>query len=305
MLDLYKLQIFAVVVEVGSFSAAAERLYMTQPAISQHIKALEVSLGRELFERGWRGVKLTAHGETLHRYTERIFALVHEAENALINVDGLASGRISLGATPGVGVYLAPEWVQAFREGYPQLTVALKTGITSEIVADVAARRLDIGFVEGELDPAQIARLGVLVLEPVEQRIVVGRKHAFWEREHLMLADLHEQSFIVRQVNSQSRLWLESVFQHYGLERHIGAEFDNLESMKRAVILGNCLAVMPDYVVQAECEQGLLRLISVAGKPFTRELKLIWEAQTPFSPVTRVFLTELSRIYPALGPLIA
>lgn len=303
MLDLYKLQIFAVVVEVGSFSAAAERLYMTQPAISQHMKALEVSLGRDLFQRGWRGVKLTAYGETLYQYTEQIFALVTEAENALVNVEQLSSGRISIGTTPGIGVYLAPEWVQGFRERYPQLTVSLQTGITSEIVADVLARRLDIGFIEGELETPLPARLSVLVLEQVEQQVIVGQKHPFWSQEVLSLSDLHNQSFIVRQVNSQSRLWLEGEFQRYGVERHIGAEFDNLESMKRAVMLGTCLAVMPSYVVQAELAQGLLRLIPIEGRPFTRELKLIWDCQMQFSPVTRVFLTNLSQSYAALSPL--
>ncbi|MBL8120019.1 MAG: LysR family transcriptional regulator, partial [Anaerolineae bacterium] len=134
MLDLYKLHIFSVVAETGSFSAAAERLYMTQPAVSQHIKELEGGLGRTLFQRGWRGVKLTAHGEILQRYTGEIFALVAEAERALTDVEQLSSGRVRVGATPGVGVYLAPEWVQQFRSRYPQLTVALQTGVTASIV---------------------------------------------------------------------------------------------------------------------------------------------------------------------------
>jgi DNA-binding transcriptional LysR family regulator len=115
MLDLYKLQIFSVVVQEGSFSAAAERLYMTQSAVSQHIKELEASLGRQLFQRGWRGVRLTSHGEILNRYTGEIFALVTKAESALTDIEHLTSGRVSIGATPGIGIYLAPDWVQYFR----------------------------------------------------------------------------------------------------------------------------------------------------------------------------------------------
>src|SRR5690606_28687466 len=122
MLDLYKLQIFSMVVREGSFSAAAERLYMTQSAVSQHIKDLETSLGRRLFQRGWRGVKLTSHGEILNRYTAEIFDLVTRAERALIDIDHLTTGRVNLGATPGIGIYLAPDWVQDFRSRYPQLS---------------------------------------------------------------------------------------------------------------------------------------------------------------------------------------
>lgn len=304
MLDLYKLQIFSIVVQEGSFSAAAERLYITQSAVSQHIKELEATLGRQLFLRGWRGVKLTPHGEILNRYTDEIFALVSRAENALTDINQLASGRISLGATPGIGVYLAPDWVQRFRERYPQLTVALQTGVTSLIVQDVLRQRLDVGFIEGELDDHQPQRLASLVLEEIEQQVVVGFRHPFWDYTSVSTEDLQQQSMIVREATSQSRVWLEESMQTYGIKPAIGAEFDNLESMKRAVSIGTCLAVLPRYVVQAEVEQGLLRMIPIKGKPFTRSLKLIWDTDVHFSPITRAFLDELSHQYAVLTPVI-
>ena len=115
MIDLNKLHVFNVVAQAGSFSAAADRLYITQSAVSQHIKELETGLGRQLFQRGRRGVRLTPHGEILQRYARDIFALVARAEAALTDVAHLSEGRVSIGATPGVAVYLAPEWIQRFR----------------------------------------------------------------------------------------------------------------------------------------------------------------------------------------------
>ena len=94
MLNLYKLEIFAIAAQTGSFSAAAERLLMTQPAVSQHIQDLEASLGAKLFARGRRGVTLTPAGETLHRYTQEILRLLAEAENAVTDVQNLASGQV-------------------------------------------------------------------------------------------------------------------------------------------------------------------------------------------------------------------
>jgi DNA-binding transcriptional LysR family regulator len=108
----------------------------------------------------------------------------------------------------------------------------------------------------------------------------------------------------VRQQNSQSRIWLDHALQQHSVEPLIGAEFDNLESIKRAVTVGACLAVLPSYVVQSEVEQHLLHMIPVEGRPFTRSLKLIWDAQTHFSPVTRAFLAALSERYPALKALL-
>jgi len=304
MLDLYKLHIFAVVAQEGSFSAAAEHLYMTQSAVSQHIKELETSLGRTLFQRGWRGVKLTPHGEILNGYAREIFELVAKAENSLLDIERLTSGRISIGATPGLGVYLVPDWVLSFRARYPQLTVALQTGVTSQIVSDVLAQRLEIGFIEGELNDHPSPRLSSLILEEIEQQVVVGFKHPFWDYDRVRLEDLQQRSMIVREAHSQSRLWLEERLHHYGIETVIGAEFDNLESIKRAVSLGPCLTVLPPYVVQTEVTQGLLHIIPVEGKPFTRSLKLIWDSHLPFSPITRAFLIELSQRYEVLNSVL-
>lgn len=304
MLDLYKLQIFAVVVQEGSFSAAAERLYMTQSAVSQHIKELEQSLGRQLFQRGWRGVQLTSHGEVLHRYTGEIFALVAQAENALTDIQELTAGRVSIGATPGIGIYLAPDWVQRFRSRYPRLTVALQTGVTAHIVDDVLGHRLEMGFIEGELDDHANPRLASLVLETVEQKVVVGFKHPFWDRDRLRVDDLQQQSMIVRETNSQSRIWLERTLHQLHIQPLIGAEFDNLESIKRAVSMGMCLAVLPPYVVQTEVEQRMLRMIPVDGQPFTRSLKLIWDSNVHFSPIGRAFLTELSQRFSELTTVL-
>ncbi len=305
MLDLYKLQIFSVVVQEGSFSAAAGRLFMTQSAVSQHIKDLESGLGRPLFERGRRGVTLTAHGDVLNRYASKIFALLAEAEATLTDVEHLASGRLSLDVTPGIAVYLAPEWVQKFRARFPQLTVAMQTGTTPQVVTEVLAHRVDLGFVEGELDDFAQTGLHSVVLEEVEQQVVVGFKHPFWEIERAKIEDLQQQSLLVRQAGSQSRLWLERTLRQHGIEPLIGAEFDNLESMKRAVSIGLCLAVLPPYVVQAEVEQGLLHVVAIEGNPFMRSLKLVRDTNIPLSPVTRAFLVELSQRYPALKPSLS
>lgn len=304
ILDLYKLSIFSAVVREGSFSRAAEALFITQSAVSQHIKELEASIGRQLFERGRRGVALTAHGETLHRYASQIFALVAEAENALVDVAQVASGRLSIGATPGVGIYLVPEWVQQFRQRFPQLSVATKTGVTSEIVQAVMARRLELGFIEGEPDASALGRLATWVLAPIEQQVVVGQNHPLWGSASLRLDDLARYSFIVRQAHSQSRIWLEETLRQRGIAPNIGAEFDNLESMKRGVALGGCLAIMPPYVVRTEVAQGLLHAIPIEGQPLTRDLKLIWDAQMPFSPIASAFLKELMPFFPTLGLLL-
>lgn len=293
MLDLYKLQIFTVVADEGSFSAAAERLYMTQSAVSQHMKDLEAALGRSLFQRGRRGVRLTPAGETLRRYAADIFALVAEAEAALTDVTHLRTGKVSIGATPGVSVYLAPEWIRRFHAHYPHLTVALQTGVTAQIVPDVLAGQLDIGLIEGELEGYQHPQLAWRELEEVEQLAVVGAGHPWAGRTSVTLEELHGQPMIMRPPGSQTRAWLDGALRPRGVAPRVVGEYDNLEAMKRSAAAGTCIAILPGYVVAAEVAAGRLHAVSIAGAPLRRTLKLVWDDGRHLGPVAGAFVEVL------------
>jgi DNA-binding transcriptional LysR family regulator len=300
LLDLYKLKIFALVVQEGSFSGAAERLLMSQSGVSQHIQDLERHFGTVLFQRGRRGVTLTAAGEQLLEYTQLILKLVAEAEYNLTRPENLAMGQLLIGATPGISVYLMPDWLQSFRARYPKLTVSLQTNITSQIVANVRGHRIELGFVEGELDDVTASQIRVLVLEEVEQYVVVGRKHPWWERTSVEVHELNGQPFIMRQQNSQTRRWLEQTLSQFGVHPRVVAEFDNLELIKRSVISSACLTVLPNYVLQQEIELGLVRLIGIVDAPLVRTLKMVLDKERPLSPVTHAFLKEMAIYFPQL-----
>ena len=300
MLDLHKLTIFAAVVRAGSFSGAAEELLMTQPAVSQHMQELEASLGARLFQRGRRGVSLTPAGQKLAEYTQAIFRLVSEAENAVTDVANLHSGQIAVGATPGVSVYLLPEPVQEFQSRYPNLAVQVQTGITPQIVDALLRTRLDLGLIEGELDDAIHPAIGVQLLQEVDQLLVVGRKHPWWGLASVEMQALNGQTFIMRQRSSQTRIWLDDVLMRAQVRPKIGAEFDNVESIKRAVANGAGVTVLPEYAVRTEREMDVLWTVSVADQPLQRTLKLVWNRETLFSPAVRAFLAHLQRPFPAI-----
>lgn len=307
MIDLYKLRIFWAVVQAGSFSTAADQLFVTQSAVSQHIKDLESSLGETLFERGWRGVTLTAHGETLARYAQEIFDLVAKAEQEITNVTKLSAGKVSIGVTQMISVYRAPEWVQRFRSQYPKLMVVVQTGTGAQIGADVLARRLDLGIVEGQIEESHAAKLKSVLLDQVEYQVVFGARHTLWETadgQSLPLDQLRGYSMIVPEAHSAPRLWLDHVFRSNDIDPQVGAEVDNLESMKRVVAGGLCLAILPRYVVEDELNHELLRALPVQGAPFTQTLRLLYGDSRTFSPVTRAFLAELATIYPAIRQIL-
>ena len=305
MLDLYKLELFLQVVAEGSFSAAAARLLMSQSGVSQHIQELERSLGVTLFVRSPRGVQLTVAGQTLLGYAERMTALAAEAEAAVTDVSKLSTGQVAVGATPGVSIYILAEWVQSFQQRHTNLTVYMQTEITPNIVELLLAGQLDLGMVEGELTALQASKLGVHPLEPIPHFVVVGRQHPFWMRERVALEELDEQVMVVRQRGSQTRIWLEATLAAHGIMPQIGAEFDNVESMKRVVMGGKALTILPAYVVQDDAALGLLRAIPLQDEALQRILKLIWDKRRHFSPVARALLRHLSSRFPALLELRA
>lgn len=300
MLNLNKLEIFAAVVRAGSFSAAAEQLLLTQPAVSQHVQDLERGLGTRLFVRGRRGVTLTAAGERLAEYTRAIFQLVAEAQNAVTDVAHLAAGRIRIGATPGISVYLLPEPIQEFHSRYPKLHASVQTGITAQIVDDLRLGKLDLGLIEGELDEPLHPSISVQALQSVEQWAAVGPKHPWWGRAAAEIGELGEQTLILRQRSSQTRIWLDGVLQQHGLRPAIGAEFDNVESIKRAVINGTGVTLLPAYAAQQEVESGRLWLLRLTGTSLERTHKLLWNRETHLSPVARAFLACLQQCAPGL-----
>jgi len=299
MISLYRLEIFNAVAEQGSFSGAATRLYMSQAAISQHIQGLETSLGVKLFDRHRRGVSLTAIGEVLRDYTHSILQLVAEAESAVINVGQLSTGQIRIGATPGAGMYLVPEWMRSFQERLPNLSLSLTTDVTAHIATGIMNHTFDLGIIESEIED-KTGHLGLLVLQPVEQYVIIGKDHPWYNENSIPIDALQGQSLIMRPRDSQTRSWLDQLFVQYKISPTIVAELDNPESIKQAVISGMGIAIMPEYVVHHEQTLKFLRALHVTNAALQRSLKLAWNKDEPFNPITKAFLLHLTERFPHL-----
>ncbi len=304
MIDLHRLDIFMRVADEGSFSGAAAQLGMTQSAVSQHMRGLERALGVALFVRGRRGVTLTPEGETLIRYARQVFALIGEAESALAGTSAGPGGTLRLGATPGAGLYLLPDWLQSFSARTPGVSIAIQTSTSARTAADVLARRLDAALIEGEVE-VRPSRLGALTLMQPEQFVIIGRPHPWWERGMVRLRDLDGMALAMRPKDSQTRIWLDGVLADHGVRPVVAAEYDQPEAIKRAVSGSKQAAVLPEYVAGHEIALGLLRALPIEDVPLRRDLRLVWDRSRPFSPALRAFLRHLSERFPALATLVS
>lgn len=275
MFNLHQLEIFGKVVQCGSFSKAAKDLLMTQSAVSQHIRNLEVGIGAKLFNRGAQGVSLTEAGQTLHSYTQQLFDLLDEAQQAVQAVEGQQSTRLRIGATPGVSVYLLPEWLSTFRHDHPTLAAEVQTDICSALVEQLRVGNLDVAVVEGEVEEYNYAWLSVHKLYKVEQVVVVGHRHPWRNRTSVTIKELDGQRFIMREPDSHTRLWLDGVFNQHQVSPKIDAVLDNIESIKRAVSLGDSISILPPYTATQEAEQGTLHTVPIVDQPLIRTLRLL------------------------------
>lgn len=303
MLSLYKLEIFNTVALEGSFSRAAERLLLSQPAVSQHMRDLEESLGTELFVRGPRGVQLTAAGETLLDYTRCILRLLSEAENAVAGLQGLQNGQILIGATPGASVYLLPDWIQTFHQRFPDLSILLRTDVTHSLASEAAAGRIDLAFIEGEIEVE--SPLNVMILREILLYVIVGNAHPWAALNSVKLQALNGQPFVARPHGSQTRAWVQQVFDRHGIRPDIIAEFDNPESIKQAVASGLGITILPDWGSPGMAGSGRLKALPIEGVDLRRALKLVWSSEATMKPAVRAFLSHLTEQFPQLTQLVA
>ena len=299
MLNLHKLEVFIAVAQEGKISRAAERLFMTQAAVSQHIHDLESSLGVSLFARHSQGVNLTSAGQTLLGYAQNIIRTIAAAENALTKVENLKAGKLEIGMTPTTAPFLLPAWLGGFRDRFPSIKVSVQTNITPVLEQALLEKQIDMAFVEGEVE--NTVRLQVVELLETQILVAVGMTHPWADRSLISIRELAEAPYLSRQDNSHTHNWTMELFSKFGLTPNIVAEFDNPHDIQRAILQGIGVSLMPACLVCGDEIEERLRLLPVAELPdLRRSLKAIWLNDLPLKPIPRAFLDLLAQRYPQL-----
>ena len=289
MLSLYKLEIFNAVAQERSFSRAAERLYMTQAAVSQHIHDLENALGAQLFTRKPGGVQLTEAGARLLDYTKQILGLVAQAESELTQVANLAHGALLIGALPHAAALVLPHWVLPFQQRYPQLTLSIQPESTPVILERVADGMLDLGFVDV---PPEDGRLSSTPLPASEVGIIVSRNHPWSERDRISIRELDGQEFISCPARHYGRLWMNQMFARFEISPRIIAELDDTQKILELIRRQRAAAFLPRFIVQGQKEYHCLELSE--AEEINHPLVLATLADSPISAIARAFLTQMS-----------
>jgi DNA-binding transcriptional LysR family regulator len=271
-LENFRLKVFRAVAEHLNFRRAAERLFLSQPAVTLQIKALENDLGVRLFDRTAGRILLTPQGSLLLDYAKRLASLAAEAEQELGACDGNVSGELSLGVSTTIAQYVLPRLLGAFLEEHPKVQFSLRSGNTAEIVELLLDNKVAIGLIEG---PAR--ERGVHTEPFMEDELVLIARPDF-ASDHLSRPQLISCNLLMREQGSGSRRVVETAFDHAGCKLksfHKVMDLDSTEAIKSAVEAGLGVGFVSRWAISKELELGALQIVEVSDLMVSRHFSLV------------------------------
>jgi len=260
------LQSFIEVARQGSVSRAAEQLFITQPALTARLKALEGDLGVELFVRTPRGVKLTDAGRAYLPYAERALAVVAEGQQAMANLRDGNTGELLIAAAPAVSTYVLPAILKSFRAAYPSVRLGVRTGHTEEVLDMVLRGEAHIGIGR----PIRHHEIELIPVLDDEMLLVVSARHPFASRGKVRIDELAAERLILFDRTSSYHELTSSLFRQAGVVPASVMELDNVEAAKKMVQQGLGVALLPRMALATELRSRSLRPVKLLGAPAVR-----------------------------------
>ena len=291
-MNLGHLLIFHAVADERSISRAAERLMISQPAASKQLAQLERSLGVRLLDRLPRGIRLTEAGELLASYAQKLFAIEAEAEIALLELRGMRRGRLRLGASTTLGVYLLPEPFVRFRETYPEIQITLEVIGSPAVERRLVDGDLDMGFTESfsgsvELEAVPFGTDQLVAIAPYG--------HPLSRKRRVMPEQLCQQPFVVRETGSETKSFVEQALAAKGLTISPVMSLGTTEAIKRAVAAGIGVSIVSKLAIELELKARRLSIIPVSSLSISRPIYRVQRKRSELSPAALRFLDLLKK----------
>ncbi|VTR40790.1 DNA-binding transcriptional regulator IlvY [Actinobacillus pleuropneumoniae] len=288
-MNFHQLHIFYTVAERGSFSAAAQALHMSQPAVTMQVQALEEYFGTKLLIRSTKRMELSEAGRTLLPFARRSLELSQETDAAMAAFSNKLQGRLQLGASLTIGEYVLPRLLGPFGREYPDISIMLKVMNTTQILEEIASHQLNFGLIEAPVEHPD------MVLDAVmedELKLIVPSSHPLAQREDaIYLKDVLSYPFVLREKGSGTRKVMEDVLLERGHDPEsiqTVMELGSTGAVKSAVEEGLGITMLSTSTVKHETALGLVKMIDIADASFKRNFYSIHlrSALLPMSAMT-------------------
>lgn len=284
------LRVFVTVAEQRHFSKAGELLNLSQPGVSLHIRNLENELGAKLLHRSPKHVRLTEAGDILYKHAKQILAHYQEASQEIQMLRNEVTGSIHIGASFTIGEYILPGKLTEFAVQYPQVNLQVTIGNTEEIITAVRSNQLDIGFIEGE---TQDAELSVIPYMKDELIIVAPSTHPLSENIVVDQELLQNQIWVLREHGSGTRAYSDHFMQEASISSKRAYVFNSSQGVKEAVAAGLGIAMLSRWIVRKELASGEIHELRIRHRHLERDFSMIRHKESSYSMALTVFIQKL------------
>ena len=289
-MQIESLKVFCDLVETESFTKAAQISGVTQSAVSQTISSMERVFKSLLIERSKKHFRLTREGQVFYEYSKQILQAYDSLDSRLKELKDIISGTIRVATIYSIGLHDLPPYIKKFMQSYPTVNVHVEYRHASQVYEDVLSNIVDLGLVAY---PTKDAKLEIVPLRKEPLVLICHPDHPLARQKSIKLKHLADQKLIGFEPDIPTRKALDKLLREHGVEVKYVMEFDNVETVKRAVEIDAGLAIVPESTVGQETDKKTLVALEIEGGQLFRPIAAIYKKSRVLSPAMKQFLVIL------------
>jgi DNA-binding transcriptional LysR family regulator len=289
-MQIESLKVFCDLAETESFTKAAQINGVTQSAVSQQISSLERLFKSLLIERSKKKFRLTREGQVLYDYSKQIISTFESLHSKLQELKDIISGTIRLATIYSIGLHDLPPYVKKFMKSYPTVNVHVEYRRANQVYEDVLGNVVDIGLVAY---PTKDVKLEIVPLHKDPLVLICHPQHLFAKQKNVKLKALVGQKFVGFEPDIPTRKAIDKILREHGVTVHNVMEFDNIETVKRAVEIDAGISIVPSRTVNQEVAKETLASVPLEEGNFFRPLAAIYKRNKVLSPAMKQLLATL------------
>ncbi len=289
-MQIDSLKVFCDLVESESFTKAAQINNVTQSAVSQTISSLERAFKSLLIERSKRNFRMTAEGEVLYDYCKQILQTYDALQSRLQEIKADISGNIRVATIYSIGLHVLPPYLKKFLKSYPTVNVHVEYRRPNKVYEDVLGNIVDLGFVAY---PIRDPKLEIVNIRKDPLVVICHPQHPLAKHKSIRLKNISDQKFVAFERDIPTRKALDKLLKEHNVPVDVVMEFDNIETVKRAVEIDSGISIVPQETIRQEVVNQTLVAIRIEDADCFRTLGVIHKKNKVLSPAIKQFISLL------------
>ncbi len=295
MINFNQLRVFYHAARYENFTTAAERLFITQPAVTAQVRLFEEHCNLKLFKKKGRKIHLTDEGKVLYDYACRVFDYEKEIDDVIEDLRALKRGMLRLGTTKTYARYFMPLLMTSFHEAYPQVKIHLDEGSSLDMTLSLLDFKNEIAVIAKAADHPDVR---FIPFSQEELVFILSPKHPLATKKTVSLRELADEPIIMKETGSGTRKLVNGLFEKRGISPNILMETSNTEFIKQLVQRGDGVSFVVREAVATEIQEGKLATVPIEKKKIYLDVSIAYLKDQRLSPAAQAFLDILSEMAP-------